>query len=1009
MALETATYIDGLDPLNPEFDDLVREADDHMRLIKDTLKNTFPLAAGAIPITGDGSSAIITGSLSVSEAFDLAKGMRLAEQADHFYTPGAGFAQLWLNASGELIFTDAAGSDENLSGHMQASPTPLVNEIGVFVDGNTIRGFAGFEWDGSSFTIPDQVITGAASILYGPADTLNWMIGRNSNTGGTLLTGSNAGNVGGNILLYGEAHASTAGDVRLRSGTVDFLQWDQSLTNLILTAAGDIELVALQVEVGSLTPASLNEIRNAIADGTLHLDGQGPSMYLYGSSHATRANDWEIRSGGFTMMNWDESAGTWDVRTGIGAKTVALTIDASQVADFASDVTIPSEARVYFDGGANTYIAEQSNNLNVFRGGSQALSFTSQGSTFFGKVQTPASITGRAGLNIAEGVAPTTPADGDVWVTAAGEFFARLNGVSVNLDDAGVFTGSIADNQVAVGSGVDALEGTANLTFDGSNFTITDREVRITSTIPTLRLTETDQALDQKVWEIQATNGDLQYQLTDDGGTNQYTYIDISRSGTGASVQVDTITFFAATNLAVQAPTFFTGNMDITGNITCDGATVQGNLLVSSGGTFTSRGIDDNATVERLAISDSGIVIGANTAASVYDFVRATSSGAMRIAGGNHSADGGQIWLYGSSHATLGGDAQFASSNQTFMYWDESVGSLAISTGIGTKTLAMTVEPDQEIAFANGIKVPDGILLTEQADHRFTPAATLGEMWLRNDANQTLMFTDDAGVDHEVAGTDVVGGGVSTSGTPVDNQLAIFEDASTIHGDSGLTYNHVSNVLTVLGGVTLGGNGVHLDESGDSGLTMRSANATISQLIFEDDVSTQFGRIYASSTGGDHIGFYDSGGNPTFICNNDDAFVWYTDNVTTRMTLANDGTLTLTGEIEMEAFSEDADQYTATTGTRDLDVSLATYFYPSADLGTAVITFTFSNPAASGRVSSFTLELLGADGATLTWPTSVDWPAATEPTWTAGVDIVSFVTRDGGTTWHGFLGTQNSS
>lgn len=113
--------------------------------------------------------------------------------------------------------------------------------------------------------------------------------------------------------------------------------------------------------------------------------------------------------------------------------------------------------------------------------------------------------------------------------------------------------------------------------------------------------------------------------------------------------------------------------------------------------------------------------------------------------------------------------------------------------------------------------------------------------------------------------------------------------------------------------------------------------------------------------------------------------------------------LTLNGELVMNAgYSEDADQYTATTGTRGLDTSAATYFFPSANLGTAVITFTFDNPATSGRVTSFTMELLGADDATLTWPTSVDWAGGTEPIWTSGRDIATFVTRDGGTTWYGF-------
>jgi hypothetical protein len=75
-------------------------------------------------------------------------------------------------------------------------------------------------------------------------------------------------------------------------------------------------------------------------------------------------------------------------------------------------------------------------------------------------------------------------------------------------------------------------------------------------------------------------------------------------------------------------------------------------------------------------------------------------------------------------------------------------------------------------------------------------------------------------------------------------------------------------------------------------------------------------------------------------------------------------------------------------------------------------TFTFSNPASSGKVSSFTLKLVqdaSASGYTVTWPSSVDWPAATAPTLTAtasAVDYFVFITHDGGTTWYGFTAGQ---
>ena len=66
-------------------------------------------------------------------------------------------------------------------------------------------------------------------------------------------------------------------------------------------------------------------------------------------------------------------------------------------------------------------------------------------------------------------------------------------------------------------------------------------------------------------------------------------------------------------------------------------------------------------------------------------------------------------------------------------------------------------------------------------------------------------------------------------------------------------------------------------------------------------------------------------------------------------------------------------------------------------------TLTFTNPIATGNSSSFTLILTNGGSATLNWPGSVDWAAATAPTLTSsGVDILTFTTVDGGTIWYGF-------
>jgi len=77
------------------------------------------------------------------------------------------------------------------------------------------------------------------------------------------------------------------------------------------------------------------------------------------------------------------------------------------------------------------------------------------------------------------------------------------------------------------------------------------------------------------------------------------------------------------------------------------------------------------------------------------------------------------------------------------------------------------------------------------------------------------------------------------------------------------------------------------------------------------------------------------------------------------------------------------------------------------------VTYTFSNPAASGSVSAFSLKVIqGSTARTITWPSSVDWAGGTAPTLSTGnddVDVFVFFTDDGGTTYYGFTAGQDMS
>jgi hypothetical protein len=90
--------------------------------------------------------------------------------------------------------------------------------------------------------------------------------------------------------------------------------------------------------------------------------------------------------------------------------------------------------------------------------------------------------------------------------------------------------------------------------------------------------------------------------------------------------------------------------------------------------------------------------------------------------------------------------------------------------------------------------------------------------------------------------------------------------------------------------------------------------------------------------------------------------------------------------------------------TVDIDLSLGDYFKITLDEDT---TFTFSNPPANGTTGRFVLILTQHSTAvTITWPSSIDWAAATAPDAPEDdkVNAYGFVTDDSGAVYYGFLG-----
>ena len=121
--------------------------------------------------------------------------------------------------------------------------------------------------------------------------------------------------------------------------------------------------------------------------------------------------------------------------------------------------------------------------------------------------------------------------------------------------------------------------------------------------------------------------------------------------------------------------------------------------------------------------------------------------------------------------------------------------------------------------------------------------------------------------------------------------------------------------------------------------------------------------------------------------------------------------LTLGGVTTFAGITEDAIDVSVSGGAATINLSLGTVF--SLDLDASITTgnFTWSNAAASGLVSSFTLIVTqdATGGWAIAWPSAVDWKSATAPTLTTaanGVDVFTFMTVNQGGKWYGFVSGQ---
>jgi len=251
-----------------------------------------------------------------------------------------------------------------------------------------------------------------------------------------------------------------------------------------------------------------------------------------------------------------------------------------------------------------------------------------------------------------------------------------------------------------------------------------------------------------------------------------------------------------------------------------------------------------------------------------------------------------------------------------------------------------------------------------------------------------------------------------------------FETTSTgvgVHGGAGSCYVILKDTdgnycfqLVGYDAVSAGAGGrlVLADADGNSVMDMRDGGTNIfiknSLRLDVDDLKIELGANQDLSLFHDGTDSWIKNTNGHLTISNDD-----TNEIYIRAKSSEDG-IKLIPDGAVELYHDNVKKYeTTSAGSKftggvsqvataaaalELDLNTSNYFTKTISGNS---TFTFANPAASGTVSIFMLELTHSSG-TVTWPGTVKWNADTAPTLTTGkTHLFMFVTDDNGSRYRG--------
>lgn len=247
----------------------------------------------------------------------------------------------------------------------------------------------------------------------------------------------------------------------------------------------------------------------------------------------------------------------------------------------------------------------------------------------------------------------------------------------------------------------------------------------------------------------------------------------------------------------------------------------------------------------------------------------------------------------------------------------------------------------------------------------------------------------------EVSGILPFGNGGTGQSSYTNGQLLIGNTAT-----GGLSKSTITAGANIT--ITNGNGSITIDASTSGDVLLASNNAFTGANTFYNNTGQTFGR--ATSTQDGIILAGRAGGSSSYRVTLTPTTLSASRTLTlpdvSTTVVGTDATQTLTNKV----ITSERETASSLTGTA-IDLTLGNYFYKTISGNT---TFTVSNAPASNTAQAFILELTNAGAYTITWFAGLTFPGGVAPTLTAsGRDVLAFFTRDGGTTWSGFVVGKN--